>query len=304
MAASNLSQARSMGQLSVGFARKLDTVRAISWLTAALVTMLALFAFILSYSSLQHLAAKNGLPGWLSYVWPLLLDFAMLVFSLAILRANLRQERAIYPWTLTIAFAGLATLANILDVTSLGLPAVVVAASVKALAPVALVLAFELLMSMLRAEMKRTAVVNSLAKLTQTQQQEQAELTRLTGQVDSLTAKREQLQSELQGLRQQQHEVRVDSLSRNDSVKKPVAAQSEEERLLNLAQANLARRVGTPVDFQRAAALRAEGLTWGQIAEALQVSAASAKRWAVKGQALEQQLAALREGQTISVNGK
>jgi hypothetical protein len=48
---------------------------------------------------LQHLAAQHGLPGWLSYLWPLLLDFAMLVFSLAILRANLRQERAIYPWT-------------------------------------------------------------------------------------------------------------------------------------------------------------------------------------------------------------
>jgi hypothetical protein len=269
-------------------------VRTISWLTAGLVAILALFAFILSYSSLQHLAAQHGLPGWLSYLWPLLLDFAMLVFSLAILRANLRQERAIYPWTLTIALAGLATLANILDVTNLGLPPVMVAASVKALAPIALVLAFELLMTMMRAEVRRTAVVQSLADLTaahqekqlklgQAQQEREAELTRLTAQVAGLVAQRAEVQGEVATLRQEQRDLSKSVFSRTELVKKPVPAQSRAERLLNLEQANAARRVGNAADFHRAASLRAAGLTWEEVATELGVSQSSAKRWAAKG---------------------
>jgi len=173
----------------------------ISWLTAGLVAILALLAFILSYNSLQHLAAQNGLPGWLSYIWPLLLDFAMVVFSLAILRANLLRERAIYPWSLTIVFAGLATVANILDVTSLGLPPVIVAASVKALAPIALVLAFELLMSMLRAEAGRAAAVQSLAEM-------QADLNRRRSQLDDIIRKTEQQNALLENLKTNVSEAR------------------------------------------------------------------------------------------------
>jgi hypothetical protein len=287
-----------------------DAVRVISWLTAGLVAILALFAFILSYSSLQHLAAQHGLPGWLSYLWPLLLDFAMLVFSLAILRANLRQERAIYPWTLTIAFAGLATLANILDVTNLGLPPVLVAASVKALAPIALVLAFELLMTMLRAEVKRAAVSQSLAdlsqeretarvKLAQAQAEVQEEVNRLTAQVDSLTTKRADLHTELNTLRQTRRQLAADSLiSRSDSVRKPVSEQTAEERLINLDRANAAKQTGTSSDFARAASLRAEGLTWREVAHELGVSESTAKRWTAKGQEMTQ------PGEmTVSLNG-
>jgi hypothetical protein len=52
----------------------------------------------------------------------LLLDFAMVVFSLAVLRANLRGEPTLYPWVLTGAYAGLATIGNILDVSGLSIP--------------------------------------------------------------------------------------------------------------------------------------------------------------------------------------
>ena len=54
---------------------KFDHIRLISAITAALVAVLAVLAFILSYNSLQHLAAANGVAGGLSYLWPLLLDF-------------------------------------------------------------------------------------------------------------------------------------------------------------------------------------------------------------------------------------
>jgi len=143
-----------------------------------LVGALAVLAFVLSYASLRHLAEANG-TGWtLSWVWPLLLDFAMVVFSLAILRGNLRGERTWYPWTLTVIYAGLATVANVLDVMTLGLPPAVIAAAVKAIAPLTLVLAFELLMQMVRAEVKRSALIVRTADL-------RAEQDALTARIDA-----------------------------------------------------------------------------------------------------------------------
>jgi hypothetical protein len=243
MTAQTLPHLPQRGQKPFTLLSGWDAVRLISWLTAGLVAILALFAFILSYSSLQHMAAHNGLPGWLSYLWPLLLDFAMLVFSLAILRANLRQERAIYPWALTIAFAGLATIANILDVTSLGLPPVLVAASVKALAPIALVLAFELLMTMMRAEVKRSAVLRSLADLTTERETKQAELdTALTDKQAALDKVLKQIDqahtrlAELKAQLKQPTAGQSDSIVRAKQIQLEQAASTMEERRTAIIQ--------------------------------------------------------------------
>jgi DNA-binding NarL/FixJ family response regulator len=165
-------------------------IQLISTITAALVGIVALFAFVLSYSSLQHMAASNGVNGWLSFLWPLLLDFSMVVFSLAILRANLRQEAALYAWLLTVTFASLATIANVLDVTSLGISPVIVSSGVKAIAPIALVLSFELLMSMVKAEVKRAGVTIGIRELS-------GQLTELDRQMTNVTKRLETKQAEL-----------------------------------------------------------------------------------------------------------
>lgn len=178
------------------FPATVTPIKLISTITAVLVAILAGLAFILSYNALQHMAAQNGVEGWLSYLWPLLLDFAMIVFSLAILRANLRQESAWYPWVLTLIFASLATLANVMDVTRLGLPPLIVAAAVKALAPVALVLAFELLMSMTKAEIKRQALTASLADLRARRQALIAAIDKLGSQHNRLATELADLKSE------------------------------------------------------------------------------------------------------------
>lgn len=230
-----------------------DPIKLIAGLAAGLVGLLALLAFILSYNSLQHLAASNGIPGWLSHLWPLLLDFAMIVFSLAILRANLRREPNRYPWLLTIAFASLATVANVLDVASLGLPPVVIAAAVKALAPVALVLAFELLMSMLKAEINRAAVVTSLADLqTQTDQ-----MTRLT---ETLATQIEQQQVKLTDLRDQAKQL------------------SAGPNRANVEEMNRARSTQMTQRREQVLTLADQGMTRPEIANELGVSVTTIKR--------------------------
>ncbi|MBN1220297.1 MAG: DUF2637 domain-containing protein [Anaerolineae bacterium] len=204
--------------------KNVDTVKLISSLAALLVGLLAIGAFTISYTSLRHLANVYGIDPQLTWLWPLLLDFAMIVFSLAVLRANLRDESALYPWLLTGIYAGLATIANVLDVTGLGIPQVAIAAAVKALAPVSLVLAFELLMGMIRAELRRSNVINSIKDLTaeaehdrqamKMQQQEQqreierliAEQERLQTGLTDLQNKKAELETEITGLRKQKRE--------------------------------------------------------------------------------------------------
>lgn len=241
-----------------------DRVQLISRITAGLVALLALLAFVLSYSSLQHLAQQHGVGAWLSYAWPGLLDFAMIVFSLAILRANLRQERAVYPWALTIAFATLATIANILDVATLGIPPVVIGAGVKALAPVSLVLSFELLMGMIRAEVRRAAVVQSLAdlrrqagalagELEQARADAAAELDKIAGQID---ARRGQL----------------------ERLKADIAGANSRKRAASTEEMNAARQAKIEERRQQAARLLADGLAKTEIADALGVSAKTIRR--------------------------
>lgn len=71
--------------------------------------------------------------------------------------------------------------------------------------------------------------------------------------------------------------------SANGPVKKPVTQQTPEEARANLERANEARQP-TQEDFDRAAMLRAEGMTWPQVAQALGRSETTAKRWAGLGE--------------------
>lgn len=45
------------------------------------VSLIAVVAFLISYSALQQTAAANGFPGWQSWLWPLLIDMPILVFA-------------------------------------------------------------------------------------------------------------------------------------------------------------------------------------------------------------------------------
>jgi len=87
-------------------------VSGISKASAVLVLLLALGAFFLSYESLRDLAANSGAvaPGQ-AWMFPLVIDGSIMVFSLAALRASLTGESTSWYLTLvvgvTVASAGL-----------------------------------------------------------------------------------------------------------------------------------------------------------------------------------------------------
>lgn len=139
----------------------------ISRLTAILVFALAAGAFALSYDALRNVAAENGVTGWRSTVWPLLVDAALIIFSLAVVRNTLSGERTRWPWFL-VALYTIATVAfNILHVPGnfFRIPDAITRQIVAAVAPVSLFLAFETLMAMLIAGVRRSEAILSLAKL-------------------------------------------------------------------------------------------------------------------------------------------
>ena len=131
----------------------------IAYLTSILVAVVALMAFALSYHALQGVALSNGIPLLLSYVWPLLIDFALVVFSLCVVTAHLHGESTWRQWVLV----GLATVLTC-TYNYLHAPDNLVAQSVAVVPPVMLFFSFELLAMQLKNSIQRTRKVQDLTQ--------------------------------------------------------------------------------------------------------------------------------------------
>lgn len=154
--------------------------KVISFLTAVMVALLSAVSFALSYSALRNLALSSGavLPS-LSWAWPLVVDGAMIVFSLTILRASLYGERTSFAWALVASFSMLSVALNVYHA-----PSEPVSWVVAGVAPVALLLSFESLMSQVRTSVKRRSLSLSLSAMTEAVSRARQELADLERQAD------------------------------------------------------------------------------------------------------------------------
>jgi DNA-directed RNA polymerase specialized sigma24 family protein len=141
-----------------------------------LVSLLALGAFVLSYVALYDIAVKYGLPDYLAWIWPLLIDGSIIVFTIAVIRATLHQEKSWWPWTLVGVFTFGTIAFNALHSNHIPVPDNYVSIVVFIVPPIALVLAFETAMAMLRSTVARNSLIQSLAELTQQFAQKTREL--------------------------------------------------------------------------------------------------------------------------------
>lgn len=157
---------------------KTDWSSVINRLTGWLVGLLAVIAFVLSYNALRHVAVDYGVPELLSYAWPLLVDFALIVFSMAVLRASLLGERTWWPWTLT----GLFTLTTV-GFNLIHAPDNRISQVVAVVAPIALFLSFETLMGMVKNGVKFSRAIQSLARLETALAERQAEVDAALGEL-------------------------------------------------------------------------------------------------------------------------
>lgn len=184
----------------------------INKLTSWLVGVLAVIAFTLSYNALRHVASDYGVPEQLSYIWPLLVDFALIVFSLAVLRASLLGERTAWPWFLVGLFT----------VTTIGFnlvhaPVNLTSQVVAVVAPVALFLSFETLMGMVKSSVRRSGVIWSIEQLNNRLAELTSQVDGAKGDLDKLTVAKRALQVEIDTL-QTDKQAAVDEKSKEVGV--------------------------------------------------------------------------------------
>jgi len=158
------------------------TNRHLSLLTGALVAFLAAAAFWLSFGALRDLAVQQGIAPDVAWLYPAIIDGAIIVFSLSVVQVSLAGERPRYPWVLVGVFTALSVMLNILHAAATLLPKLMAA-----IPPVALFLSFELLMNQIKWAARRQSLGQTVAELETAIATLQTERSRLEGEITSAT---------------------------------------------------------------------------------------------------------------------
>jgi hypothetical protein len=124
--------------------------RRLSIVTIALVATITVLSFVLSYAALVTVAMQVK-PGWLAYLWPLIIDVPIVAFSVVALLAVTLHRSAIVPRVLV----GLASAATVyFNYVATPQPQALIDAitfkGVAVSAPIMLLLSFEVLVWLLR----------------------------------------------------------------------------------------------------------------------------------------------------------
>ena len=122
-------------------------------------------------------------------MYPAIIDGAIIVFSLSVLRANLTRERTVYPWVLVSVFTLLSVVLNIIHAQQ-----ELLAQFLAAIPPVALFLSFELLLAHLKETAVRLEAQNSLDEIVREIREKESEL---DGIVRNRTETIEKLEGEI-----------------------------------------------------------------------------------------------------------
>lgn len=197
----------------------MNWTKTISWLTALFVFGLTAVSIILTYNALYDVAYDNGLTGsigpiGLAYIWPLTIDGALLVFSLAVINASLLSDNTKPRWVMVGSFIALTIAFNFVDGGTDRLPDFVGSSLpfvVRMIPPISLALSFETLMSMLRKSIKRDSLVKSLDNLQKEWDNERDKLSeqrgQLTGELDKLKGQIDTTKQTIQQIKAEQKQI-------------------------------------------------------------------------------------------------
>ncbi len=152
----------------------------IFWIVTVAVVLIALGSFALSYTALVGLATSNGVAGSLAYIWPLIVDMSVIVFTGAILVSQLQRRGARLAISLT-GFYGFVTIAGNL----LHAPGNVLGWFVAALPPLSLIFATEMLRAMAHHSILERSAIVTLRELNTQVNARRQEIDALTRQVDA-----------------------------------------------------------------------------------------------------------------------
>lgn len=167
-------------------------VNRLFWTIAAAVILIALGSFVWSFLSLWSLAEANSTQTGLGWIWPLIVDTSMVIYTGAILVAQLQRRGAKLPIGLTIFYAGVTITGNVLHA-----PQTPLGWFVAVLPPLSLIFGTEMLRAMGHHIIERQAVVSTLAELSAIADTRRADLDRIGGHIEQATAKLAGLKSDI-----------------------------------------------------------------------------------------------------------
>jgi hypothetical protein len=131
--------------------------KAIPDLTAMVVLITTIASFALSFCNLQEAALQAGINPWLAWMWPLCIDAVLIGGSLMILRSSLKKESSLVGWAVLLSFTCISTAFNVLHS-----PEDIVSRSAHAIPPIALCVSVELLMIIIRSDLRTTSPVTDI----------------------------------------------------------------------------------------------------------------------------------------------
>lgn len=160
----------------------------IFWLVTVAVAAIGLGSFTLSFLALQDVAINNGVNPTLGWIWPLIVDVSMVIYTVSILVSQLQRRGAKLPIALTIFYSVVTVAGNLLHA-----PPTPTGWFVAALPPISLILGAEMLRVMSRYIIERQNRLDDLAELDQQIQQAGRELATVTGKLERAAAQLDQV---------------------------------------------------------------------------------------------------------------
>lgn len=160
--------------------------RIVSRLTATVALMVLAIgagAFVISYDALYAIGQANGIPTSKAWIWPLLIDAPLIVFTLALLVSQIMRQSAKL-WAGLVILYTLATIGFNLShaqPSPLGWTVAIVA-------PIGLLLTTEALRHLAKTIIDRQAAVSTLAELNGQMDSKRSELDKLNGQIEAVHA--------------------------------------------------------------------------------------------------------------------
>ena len=166
-----------------------------------LLIFMAAGAFLLSYFAMYALAAEKGIEWFLVWLWPMVTEAGVVIFSLALLRARLHGYDSKSLYWLVIVCAGLSVFFNVSHAPQSDF----LGRAVFALPPIFLLLAFKTLLWQIEQDSKRTELIITLQAL-------QSQRNTLNAEADKLKQQIEQQQIKLNQLKQATKQEKMSNL--------------------------------------------------------------------------------------------
>ncbi len=174
------SQPNNRGQELDKWQSKVSPEHLISILSGVLVIMIGSLAFRLSFNAIRELAEAYGTAPELSWIVPVIVDMAVIAFSVSVLRASLMGESGA-KWIgrcLIVLYTGLSVAFNIGHSTG-ELWAIVIAVIV----PLTVLSGFETFVHQIESWVNRNGTIRTLAELSQFVADLQLTLTQLDEEI-------------------------------------------------------------------------------------------------------------------------